>query len=207
MKRVKIKYVVLFVLLTGLSVTAGTGWYVLSRGFSARIPPTSAEAFVARHVRLLATPRAAKEARNPVAFSSDVLSEAMVHFADHCAICHDNDGSGDTDIGQGLYPNSPDLRQSETQRLTDGEIAYIIHNGIRFTGMPAFGEATAAQPDDDSWALVHFIRHLPEITAEELQAMEDMNPKSRMELEAEDAIRRFLAGDDPPPAEQEEDAH
>jgi mono/diheme cytochrome c family protein len=130
------------------------------------------------------------------------LSEAVAHFADHCAICHANDGSGDSSIGKGLYPKPPDMRKAETQNLTDGELFYIIHNGVRLTGMPAFGEETSDKPDIDSWKLVHFIRHLPNITPEELEKMKGMNPKSPDEFREEEAIRKFLEGDDsasPPP--------
>jgi mono/diheme cytochrome c family protein len=126
-----------------------------------------------------------------------VLAEAMVHYADHCASCHANDGSGDTALGNGLYPKPPDLRERPTQELTDGEIFYIIHNGVRLTGMPAFGQGPADE-DTDSWKLVHFIRHLPSLTPDDLARMKAMNPKSRHEMEEEEAIRRFLAGEDSP---------
>jgi len=132
---------------------------------------------------------------NPAATSDTVVRGAMEHWADHCAGCHANDGSGDTSLGKGLYPKSPDLRLAGTQDLTDGELFYIIHNGIRLTGMPAFGQGSPDQ-DMDSWKLVHFIRHLPGITPEELEKMKAMNPVSRHEMEEEEAIRRFLAGDD-----------
>jgi len=125
--------------------------------------------------------------------SPEVIAEAMAHFADHCATCHANDGSGDTAIGKGLYPKPTDLRAAGTQDLTDGELFYIIHNGIRLTGMPAFGRS---DEDTDSWKLVHFIRHLPSITSEEVQKMKGMNPKSPQELEEEETMRRFLAGED-----------
>jgi mono/diheme cytochrome c family protein len=186
------------------SISAGA-WLVPGRGFSTREQPTVIEEFVARRLRNLATPRDAKAAQNPVMASKEVLAEAMAHFADHCAICHGNDGSGETSIGLGLYPKPPDMRQLQTQNLTDGELFYIIHNGIRLTGMPAFGQETE-EPDLDSWKLVHFIRYLPNITPEELETMETMNPKGRHELEEEEAIRKFLEGDDsqaPPPSHKD----
>ena len=134
--------------------------------------------------------------------SPEVMTEAMAHFADHCATCHANDGSGDTSIGKGLYPKPPDLRAAGTQDLTDGELFYIIHNGIRLTGMPAFGQS---DEDADSWKLVHFIRHLPSITSDEVQKMKQMNPKSPQELEEEETIRRFLAGEDVQPTSHKHD--
>ena len=189
-------------LLLALTVVCGIGvvWFITGRGFSARAQPLAIEAFLARRMRSLATPRAERDAQNPVANSSEILAEAMAHYADHCALCHANDGSGETSIGQGLYPKPPDLRSAGTQGLTDGEMFYIIHNGVRLTGMPAFGRGSPEE-DHDSWKLVHFIRYLPALTSDELQEMKAMNPKSTHQLEEEEAIRRFLAGDDTPPSE------
>src|SRR5262245_26555201 len=116
----KIKITFVLVAIVAAAVFVG-GWLIIGRGFSAREEPSALEAFIARRLRSFATPRAAKDARNPVVLSPEVLSEAMAHFADHCAVCHANDGSGDTTIGKGLYPKPPDMRKSPTQDLTDGE--------------------------------------------------------------------------------------
>jgi mono/diheme cytochrome c family protein len=193
-RKTKVALVLLSVVVLGI---AGSVWFLAGRGFSAKAEPTAIEAFVARRMRSLATPRSGRVAQNPVPKSGDVLAEAMVHYADHCASCHANDGSGDTALGNGLYPKPPDLRERTTQELTDGEIFYIIHNGVRLTGMPAFGQGPADE-DTDSWKLVHFIRHLPSLTPDDLARMKAMNPKSRHEMEEEEAIRRFLAGEDSP---------
>jgi len=169
-------------------------------GFSARENPTAVEAFVARLVRRLAIPAGAREMRNPVVASGEVLAEAQEHFADHCATCHGNDGRGDTTMGRNLFPKPPDMasRTGPTQALTDGELFFYIKNGIRLSGMPAWG---ADSPEDDlqSWKLVQFIRHLPDITAAELREMEEMNPKSAQEREEENQIRDFLEGGSVPP--------
>lgn len=172
--------------------------YIRSHGFSARLEPSPAEAALARRVRSLSIPRSIKEMPNPEPRNAEALLEAMAHFADHCAVCHANDGSGDTVIGKGLSPRPPDMRGAATQSQTDGELYNSIHNGIRFTGMPAFGDASSGSKDSDTWNLVHFIRHLPQLTEEEKQAMKKMNPRSPAELEEEDRIRRFLAGEDVP---------
>jgi mono/diheme cytochrome c family protein len=168
---------------------------ILRHGISARDEPTTAEACVARAIRHLAIPREARAAKNPVPLAPEVLARARVHFADHCATCHGNDGRGETTIGRNLYPKAPDMTKSETQELSDGEILSIIENGVRLTGMPAWG---AAESHDltESWELVHFIRHLPKITPEELREMESENPKSAAEREEEEQIRDFLAGKD-----------
>ena len=110
-------------------------------------------------------------------------------------------------IGRGLYPKPPDMRQAATQNLTDGELYYIIENGIRLTGMPAFGEESAGMNDEESWALVTFIRHLPRIRADEVAAMKNMNPKSPAQLEKEERIRKFLEGDDGAASEPAHEHH
>jgi mono/diheme cytochrome c family protein len=187
--------IVLILILAG---GAAIYWYVRAHGFSARGKPSVMEAFIARRLRAIAIPSDARDAMNPVAATPEVLAESMAHFADHCASCHANDGSGDTAIGRGIYPKPPDMRRTDTQNLTDGELYYIIHNGVRFTGMPGFGEDTSNTQDLDSWKLVHFIRRLPKLTAEEVEQMKEMNPKSPADLKEEEELQRFLRGEDPP---------
>lgn len=199
-KRTKVVFAVL-----GLGVVLGVLGIasLLRHGFSAHDQPTRVEAFVARRLRHLAVPRDARQAQNPVARTPEGLARARAHFADHCASCHGNDGRGRTKLGQSLYPKAPDMTLADTQGLSDGEIFYIIENGVRLTGMPAWGEAG---PHDatESWELVHFIRDLPKITPEELAEMQSLNPKSRKELEEEEAIRKFLAGEGDHPTVGEE---
>ncbi len=187
-----------WILLTLALVLAGgtitTIWFLLHYGFSAKDRPMGIEVTIARYLRHLAVPEAQREMKNPVPATEEVLAEAQHHFADHCAYCHANDGSGSTLIGKNFYPRVPDMRTSETQSLSDGELFYTIHNGIRFTGMPAWGKGRPER-DLDSWKLVHFIRHLPNITHEELEEMERYNPISRVEWEEQQEIERFLLGE------------
>lgn len=166
-----------------------------ARGFSAHEQPTAMEAWVAQKARAMAMPAGAKSRMNPVANSPEVIADGRAHWADHCASCHANDGSGETVVGKNLYPPAPDMRLPATQQLTDGELFYIIQNGIRLTGMPAWGTG-AAHDEEDSWKLVHFIRHLPQVTLEEKKAMEKLNPKSPDDLREEEEEERFLQGDD-----------
>jgi mono/diheme cytochrome c family protein len=204
MRRNRIRYLVVMIVLIAI-VTAGI--YVLSRGFSAKDEPSAIEAFIARRLRLLAIPRHAHELPNPIKGNPDVLARATEHFADHCASCHGNDGKGGTLIGRGLYPKPPDMSQAATQQLTDGELYYIIENGVRFTGMPGFAEQTGNDQDLESWDLVHFIRHLPSMTDEEIAQMKKMNPKSPAELAREESIHKFLQGDDSQPPESSHEHH
>ena len=153
-------------------------WYMRSHGFSARQKPAAFEAYLARHARRMASEPGARTLGNPVEATPLAIAEARDHFADHCATCHGNDGAGKTQINSGLYPPAPDMRQSETQQLSDGELFYIIKNGIRFTGMPGWGGE-----DAENWKLVLFIRHLPQLSQKERELMEENNPKEMNPME------------------------
>ena len=117
----------------------------------------------------------------------------MEHFADHCASCHANDGSGNTEMGKGVYPPAPDMRLAATQQMTDGELFYVIENGIRFTGMPGWSTGTPAG-EESSWHLVHFLRTLPHLSKAEVDDMGALNPRSPEEIRQEIEQQRFLDG-------------
>jgi mono/diheme cytochrome c family protein len=158
-------------------VTAALGYrYIVGHGFSAREKPSALETLIARRLRRLATSSSAKQQRNPLSPTPLRIAEARDHFADHCALCHGNDGAGDTMINKGLYPPAPDLRDKDTQALSDGELFSIIQNGIRFTGMPGWGGE-----DEENWELVLFLRHLPDLSDEELELMREVNGQGRVE--------------------------
>jgi mono/diheme cytochrome c family protein len=159
-----------------LLIAAGAFLYARTTGLRGQQTPGPFETRVARAVRSAAVPADAKARRMPPP-TGESLYAGMEHYARYCALCHANNGGGaDTPLGSGLYPKPPDLRAAPTQQLTDGELFYIIDNGVRFTGMPAFGtgESTPAG-DKQLWELVQFVRHLPSITAEELAEMEGLN--------------------------------
>ncbi len=168
---------------------------IAAGGFSAKAEPTAIEKFAARSARRLAAPSSLKSRQNPAPDTPEVLSDARAHWADHCATCHANNGSGDTEMGRNLYPRAPDMRKSDTQDLSDGELFFVIENGIRLTGMPAWGAGTA-QSEQDSWKLVRFIRHLPQVSEDEEREMQKMNPRTPAELQEEKEEEEFLKGGD-----------
>jgi mono/diheme cytochrome c family protein len=178
---------------------------LLHNGVSAKATPTSLEVMMARKARHMALPSEARSLVNPVAASEENLRDGRLHFADHCAICHGNDGSCDTMMGSGLYPKPPDLRLADTQKLSDGELFWIIENGVRFTGMPAFSTHHSSQ--EDSWKLVHFIRHLPRLTTDERIEMEQYNPKGPDDRDEEKKEDDFLNGATPAPKPESHHHH
>jgi mono/diheme cytochrome c family protein len=161
--------------LVTIAIVAGGALYAgyreaIRHGFSARAEPWAIEEFVARRLRKMAMGTEAARMKNPYAPNRATLAEASDHFAEHCALCHGDDGSGKTEIGEGLYPPVPDLREAETQELSDGELFQIIHNGIRFTGMPAWA---GSDTDEEIWKLVLFVRRLPDLSEDELARMRE----------------------------------
>lgn len=175
------------------------------RGVSARPEPSGLEKRLALFMRGWMTPSTYKGLKNPVSDTDENFTAAREHFADHCASCHANDGSGNTEMGRNFYPKVPDMRLARTQDLSDGELFYLIENGVMLTGMPGWSTGT---PDGEksSWQLVNFIRRLSKLTPEDLAVMERYNPTSRAQFEEERAIEDFLKGGDaptpvPPPAD------
>lgn len=196
-----IRLLIVVLALIGAGALAAGAWLIRG-GINAKQQPGAVETSLARRLRAAAIPRSARRTANPVQLTPDVLEAGMAHFANHCASCHGNDGGADTDMARGLYPKVPDMRLAATQSLSDGELFYIIENGVKLTGMPAWATGTR-EGEEASWVLVHFIRHLPKITDAELEKMKAMNPKSSDEWREEEEARRFLEGDSdaaPPPA-------
>jgi len=171
MKPWKVVSLILFALVVAV---LGYGLTLVRRGFSALETPSAVEELAATTARKLAVPSSYRQLHNPFPPSTENIRKGMAHFADHCATCHSNDGSGQTVYGKGLYPKPPDLRAAGTQNKSDGELYYTIDNGVRLSGMPAFKEIHTAEK---TWRLILFIRHLPQITPEELNEMKALNRK------------------------------
>jgi predicted CXXCH cytochrome family protein len=155
----KIRSALLVAMLTVFVLAAIALAALVRRGFRATTAPSGFETVVARTVRNFAIPSRARNEQNPLEDTSENLQEGREDFIARCASCHGNDGSGITQIGQNLYPRAPDLRGPQTQNLRDGEIHYIVENGVQLTGMPAWRNPHQ-ESGDDSWRLVLFVRSL-----------------------------------------------
>jgi len=79
------------------------------------------------------------------------------HYGLDCGTCHGVDGRAQTASGRWMYPRATDLTSEEVQSYSDQELFWIIKNGIRYTGMPAFGKMETA---DNIWGLVNYVRTL-----------------------------------------------
>jgi predicted CXXCH cytochrome family protein len=157
--------VLLVVAVTALIYTTA----VIRNGFGTLGEPSRLEIVIARAVRDLGIPRAARRAQNPLMATPEVLAEAGALFDSRCAFCHGQQAGDRSEIGGRLYPRATDLRSAEAQALTDGELHYIIENGIRLTGMPGWRD-TDVERDEENWKLVLYIRSLAALMPEEREA-------------------------------------
>src|SRR5262245_18347836 len=174
--RMLLHFLVACVVVVMLIALVGLG-YARTTGLKSQPAPGPIETRLAQMVRSTAIPAAERSHSNPQPADQDARARGLEHFASYCALCHANDGTGaNSTFGQGLFPRPPDLRTT-AQSLTDGELFYIIEKGVRFTGMPAFGtgERTSAV-EKQTWELVTFIRHIPQLTPDEIGYMESLNP-------------------------------
>ncbi len=153
-------------LLVGLAAAA----VVLTGAFnvSANVPPSGIEKRLAETALDRSVARRAPRRPNPIAASPGALQSGMAHYKEMCVFCHGAPGVDASEAGEGLNPPAPDLTLTGVQKRTDGELFWILQNGIRMTGMPAFGPT---HKDEEIWKMVVFLRHLPELTAEEQKAL------------------------------------
>jgi len=88
------------------------------------------------------------------------------HYRDMCVTCHGAPGVKPTEIGQGLNPHPPNLVHSAGD-MAPNEMYWIVKNGIKMTGMPAFGPT---HDDRDLWAMIAFVEQFPKMSPEAYQA-------------------------------------
>jgi cytochrome c len=138
---------------------------VRAGGLSAEAEPGTVERAIATRLVRLSIPGDAKRLENP--FRGATAWRTADHYADHCAACHGTDGHGRTVVGQGMSPKTPDFADATIQGMSDGELFYVIQNGVRWTGMPSWKREHSP---DETWRLVSFIRAVPTLTPADLQS-------------------------------------
>jgi len=147
-------------------VAAVFGYFFTRNGLSASAEPPRLEALVAGQIRRLAIPSHAAQQKNPIAADQNAWLQGGKMFVNECGVCHGDDGRGKSTVGRNLYPKAPDMSLADTQRWSDGELYFIIFNGVRYTGMPAWG---SEHSPEEIWRLVSYVRKMPRLTPEDLE--------------------------------------
>jgi len=149
-----------------LLVAAGAAAILYTGSFntSAEKPPSRMEKKIATFALNKSVERRAPNRTNPLPATPENLRRGLAHFRENCVLCHGAPGVDPGEIGQGLNPGAPDLTLPRVQARTDGQLFWLVDEGIKMTGMPAFGPT---HDENEIWKIVAFLRHLPEITPEE----------------------------------------
>jgi mono/diheme cytochrome c family protein len=106
----------------------------------------------------------AETATNPFANNPEVLSVGLAHYKENCLACHAASGVERSEFSRGLNPPAPRLTAPSIQAASDGELFWVVSNGIQSTGMPAF---SPTHDKDEIWKIVAFVRHLPQLSPAE----------------------------------------
>lgn len=147
---------ILTLLLTGIAIPSAS--FAIWFNLSALPDPGRFETYLANKGKRWLVYR---ESRHTVLWkpptSAENLDNAQMIFGSECSDCHGDDGHTPSDIGKGLYPRALDLGAAEVQNWSDPELFWIIRNGIRLSGMPAFGKQLS---NEEMWSLVRYLRSL-----------------------------------------------
>jgi mono/diheme cytochrome c family protein len=134
----------------------------LLQGCTAAKPPSREETRLANAAKDVVIPLEAGGMKNPLPESDEVVSQGQQVFLESCTVCHGPDGRAQTHLGQSMDPPAMDLNSSHVQHWSDGELFWIVQNGVRLTGMPSWKSSISA---DDTWKLARFIHKLPSLGA------------------------------------------
>jgi mono/diheme cytochrome c family protein len=120
--------------------------------------PGHVETFLATLVKHILVHRSSREGIPPAPTNLQAsIEEGDKLYATDCSMCHGPDGHTPTDSGRWMYPRASDLTSPVVQRYSDAELFWIVKNGIRLSGMPAFGRV---ESDEHIWNVVHYVRTL-----------------------------------------------
>jgi len=100
-------------------------------------------------------------------FSNPDLDEGFEHYQEMCVACHGAPGVEKSEIGAGLNPPAPDLAEAAAD-LSPQEVFWILKNGIKMTGMPAFGPT---HDEEKLWDLTAFVKGLPTMTPDQYREL------------------------------------
>jgi mono/diheme cytochrome c family protein len=121
--------------------------------------PGNIESAVAREVKQKIT-IGGKDWKNPLPDTPENVKQGAEHFQHHCQICHGLDGHGTgVPFARKMDPPVPDLASKDIQSYSDGQLKWIVQNGIGPSGMPGWN---GILEENEMWLVVDYIRHLPE---------------------------------------------
>lgn len=156
----------------GIVVAAAVPIFVSSTGMfnmNATEKPSTVEEIIGKTAWEKSLHRRAPQATNPFQNDSTALDSGMDHFKENCLPCHGIPGVEPSEIAKGLNPHAPELKHRGLEEWSDGELFYLVKNGIRMTGMPALGPT---HTDQEIWTIVYFLRHIENLSADQKRELQ-----------------------------------
>ena len=157
---------VVVTVLVGLAI----GGFIFATGrynVAANAPPDFTDK-LAPWVLEKAIKRRAKEVTDPVSKDPNAVALGLSHYRENCLPCHGAPGVDAAEFQEGMNPTPPVIDTPPVQQASDAELFWVIKNGIRMTGMPGFG---VNRKDEEIRHIVAFVRHVPQLTDAERQAL------------------------------------
>lgn len=124
---------------------------------SALPEPGRLETYLATKGKRFMVARASRSVPQSPARGHERIAEGDKLYGAECSMCHGMDTRTPTGMGRAMYPRAVDLLSPEVQGYSDGELFWIVKNGIRLSGMPAFGKA---ESDEHIWSIIQYVRSL-----------------------------------------------
>ena len=134
----------------------------------ADVKPGLVERTLAPWARDRSVAKHASKEKSPNAGDLAAIATGLDHYRENCLMCHGAREIAGAELSKGLNPSAPSLDKGE-KNTPDGELFWIIKHGLRMTPMPAFGPT---HTDEEIWKIVAFIRHLPELNAQERASLQ-----------------------------------
>ncbi len=153
---------ILVIMIAGLIIIY-SGWYNVSAanrpaGFERWLFGTTMDNSVEKHSENLIAPNLE---------SPEKIMEGFAHYNEMCVECHSAPGKSESDLAKGLNPKAPDLSKS-AQDMSAEQLFWVTKNGIKMTGMPAWGKTHS---DDKIWSIIAFIEKLPGMTGAQYDSL------------------------------------
>jgi mono/diheme cytochrome c family protein len=174
---------ILFAILVVLLVLSGVGAFLVHSG---RLPvaattPADLVDRIAMTAKFEAVRRGGDGLQVTLPTDAASLAEGREHYVENCLPCHGAPGVKPAEFAQGMNPTPPDI-DGALQNYTDAQLFWVIKNGIRATGMPAFA---VNHKDDEIAAIAAFVRHTPKLSPEERKELAAAAPREDHHHEAE----------------------
>jgi mono/diheme cytochrome c family protein len=139
----------------------------------------------------------ASSSTNPYAADPGAAAAGLAHYRENCLACHGARDVDTAEFAKGLNPGPPMLDMDDVQKMSDGELFWVVANGLRATGMPAFAPTHSPR---EIWQIVSFVRHLPRLSEAEASALKKGQPDEAAHHDEDHPDAEKAPADSKPPA-------